>query len=70
MRDARRSVRKRQSGGERLAGRIPDPGFGFGHFLDGRGDAFASEAAGFDAAVGHVFDAPGGDLIDEHGADL
>ena len=47
-----------------------DEGFGFGHFGHGVSDAFAAKAALFDASVGHVFDAEGGDLVDHDGSGL
>lgn len=42
----------------------------FGHFFDGEADAFPSAAGVFDSAVGHVVDAPGGNVADNDAADF
>jgi hypothetical protein len=42
----------------------------FGHVFDGVADAFASEAAVLDAAVGEIIDPPRGDFIDQDPADF
>src|SRR5687767_14854556 len=41
-----------------------------GHVLDGVADPFPAETGGFHAAVGHVIDAVGGDVVHDHAARL
>ena len=40
------------------------------HVFDGETDAFSTESTVFNAAVGHVIDAPGWDIADNHTADI
>jgi len=40
------------------------------HFQHGRVDAFAAHAGAFVAAVGHVVDAAGGEIVDHDAADM
>ena len=54
----------------RLGRRPHDEVADFGHVFHGEADAFATEAAVLDSAVGHVVDPPGGDVADDNTADF